>query len=95
MKNNQKLGLKAFPSNKFKTDTEGSEHLLTMTNSYDISGHVTGRGAQKQANRPYLGGQFPSATSYIYMYVSVNQKLLLISLCSELLPFQNTHIFAQ
>ena len=61
MKNNQKLGLKAFPSNKFKFDTEGSEHLLTMTNSYDISGHMTGREAQKQANRPHLVGQFPSA----------------------------------
>ena len=61
MRNDQMLGFKAgydFQNDKVKVDTKGTEHLPTMTNNYDITGHVTRRGAKKQANWPTLEGQF-------------------------------------
>ena len=38
---------KIITNNKIKIDTKGIELLPTMTRSYDITGHVTGRGELK------------------------------------------------
>ena len=71
---------KASSKAKSKIVTENIELLPTMTNSYDITGHVTMGGAQKQACWPHLEGHF--STVYIsksYTHPSRNLTRLIVT----------------